>query len=188
MRRVLLLLILLGLGAGAAWFFIVYRPSPRYAVARLASAVAVRDTAAIYEHADLAAVAEGIATDVQSDAGRILGRVLEGGGDGRPNPYLVSLAEQFVWTAMMRADSGPAIAGHLVGARAVESEAVWGDSGSAVVIVPVNLPSVRIDTTVAARLVFVQRDGEWVLVAVRDVAAALLRTAMEAYLRETRGG
>lgn len=188
MRKLFLLLLLLGAAAAAAWFFLIYRPSPRYAVGRLAAAVATRDTAAIYEHADLSAVAEGLATDVQSDAGRILGQVLRGGEDGRPNPYLTSLAEQFVWTAMMRAGSGPAVVGHVVGARAVESEQVWGDSGSAVVIVPVQLPSVRIDTTVAARLVFAQRDGEWVLVGVRDVAAALLRSAMEAYLTETRGG
>ena len=188
MRKILAALVLLGAAAVAFWFFVVYRPSPRYAVGRLAAAVAVRDTAAIYQHADLAAVAEGLASDVQRDAGRILGRVLRAGADGSPNPYLISLAEQFVWTAMMQAESGPALAGHVVGARAVESESVWGDSASAVVIVPVALPSVRIDTTVAARLVFARRDGEWVLVSVRDVAAALLRTAMEAYLRETRGG
>jgi hypothetical protein len=188
MRRLLALVVLLGAVAAAGWFFVIYRPSPRYAVGRLAAAVAVRDTAAIYQRADLAAIAEALATDVQSDAGRLLGRVLSGGAGGRPNPYLVSLAEQFVWTAMMQTEQAPALAGHVVGARAVRSDSVWGDSGSAVVIVPVELPSVRIDTTVAARLVFERRDGEWVLVAVRDVAAALLRTAMEAYLRETRGG
>lgn len=188
MRKLLALVVLAGAVAAAAWFFLVYRPSPRYAVGRLAAAVAVRDTAAIYQRADLTAIAEALATDVQSDAGRLLGRALRGGAGGGPNPYLVSLAEQFVWTAMMQTEQGPALAGHVVGARAVRSQAVWGDSGSAVVLVPVELPSVRIDTTVAARLVFARRDGEWVLVAVRDVAAGLLRTAMEAYLRETRGG
>src|SRR5690606_14843838 len=127
--------------------------------------------AAIYEQVDMGAVAEGLASDVQGDAARILGRVLRD-DDGRMNPYLTSLAEQFVWTAMMRADSGPAIAGHVVGARAVQSESVWGDSGAAVVMVPVRLPSVRIDTTVTAQLVFERRSGEWVLVAVRDVASA----------------
>ena len=82
MRKIFLLLLLLSAVAAAVWFFLVYRPSPRYAVARLAAAVAVRDTAAIYEHADLTAIAEGLATDVQSDAGRIVGRVLRGGDDG----------------------------------------------------------------------------------------------------------
>ena len=48
------------------------------------------------------------------------------------------------------------------------------------------VPEVRIDTTIAARLVFERRDGEWVLVEVRDVARPLLRAGLEAYLREQR--
>lgn len=183
MRKLVTLLLVLA-GVGAAVWFLVYRPSPRYAVGRLGAAVATRDTAAIYRYADLTAVAEGLAGEVEDDAARLIGDVLRGGPDAL-NPYLVSLGEQLVWTAMMRADSGPAIAGHVVSARAVQSTGVRGDSADAVVTVPIVLPSVRLDTVVDARLVFARRDGEWILVAVRDVAAALLRSAMQAYLRQS---
>lgn len=190
MRKFLVVFVLLAAAGAGAWY-LFYRPSPRYAVGRLGAAVATRDTAAIYRYADLAGISQSFAREVEEEAtgdgrtARLLEGILRGGSD-RTNPYLISLAEQLVWTALMRADSGPAIAGHVVGARSVTSSRVAGDSAWAVVPMPVRVPEVRIDTTIAARLVFERRDGEWVLVEVRDVARPLLRAGLEAYLREQR--
>ena len=137
MRKFLVVFVLLAAAGAGAWY-LFYRPSPRYAVGRLGAAVATRDTAAIYRYADLAGISQSFAREVEEDAigdgrtARLLEGILRGGSD-RTNPYLISLAEQLVWTALMRADSGPAIAGHVVGARSVTSSRVAGDSAWAVV-------------------------------------------------------
>lgn len=205
MRKFLIVLLLAAVATAALWF-LVYRPGPRYAVGRLGGAVAARDTAALLEFADTRSIAEGFAREVEAEVGggggalarelgrsprdsavadRILRGILTGGRAG-PNPYLVSLGEQLIWTAIARADSGPAAAGHAVAAQAVASSGESGDSAWAIVPAPVRLPELRIDTTVSARLVFARRDGEWVLVEVRDVTRPLLRAGLAAYLRERR--
>lgn len=205
MRKFVLLLLVAAAALAALWFA-VYRPGPRHAVGRLGAAVATRDTAALLAYADTRGIAEAMAREIEREisagggslvrglgrssrdsaaAERVLRGILTGGRTG-PNPYLVSLGEQLIWTAVARADSGPAIAGHAVAAWSVAGSGESGDTAWAVVPAPIRLPELRIDTTVSARLVFARRDGEWVLVEVRDLAQPLLRAGLAAYLREQR--